>query len=94
MEEQMIKHLERIAKSMEKSAAVMSTNKAPDLWDTEDIATWLHMDFKVTRDRIIKQPDFPVAFCPTGSRTGRKLWFSADVIEWARLNIGKFKKAA
>lgn len=87
MSDDLIKNLQRIAEAMEASAAAMKLSKAPELWDHEQIAAWIHMDPDAVRDRITKQPGFPKPFAPSGTKQGKKLWFMADVVEWARLNI-------
>jgi len=94
MSEDLIKNLERIAKAMEASASALKVSKAPELWTTEDIANWLKLKNSEVRDRIVKMPTFPAPFSPTQSKQGHKVWFAADVIEWARINTGKLKHAA
>lgn len=94
MSEDILSELKRIARAMEASASAMKVSKAPDLWTTEDIATWLKLTNGEVRDRIVKMPTFPAPFSPTQSKQGHKVWFAADVIEWARINRGKLKHAA
>jgi len=94
MSEELLSELKRIAKAMEASASAMRVSKAPELWTTEDIANWLKLKNAEVRDRIVKMPTFPDPFSPTQSKQGHKVWFAADVIEWARINTGKLKHAA
>lgn len=94
MSEELLTELKRIAKAMEASANAMRVSKAPELWTTEDIANWLKLKNGEVRDRIVKMPTFPDPFSPTQSKQGHKVWFAADVIEWARINTGKLKHAA
>ncbi len=94
MSEELLTELKKIAKAMEASASAMRISKAPELWTTEDIAAWLKLKNAEVRDRIVKMPTFPEPFSPTQAKQGHKVWFAADVIEWARINTGKLKHAA
>jgi hypothetical protein len=91
MSEEFIEELRRIRVAMEKSASALKVSKQPDLWDYQDIASWLKLDHAVVRDRVCKEPTFPLAFSPTQSKQGHKVYFASDVIEWARINLGKYK---
>jgi hypothetical protein len=86
-DDDLLQKLERIAKAMEASAAAMKVSKAPPIWQIADIAQWIGKGYEHTRDRVVKTPSFPKQI-PSGG------WFSDDVIEWARLNRGKLRKAA
>lgn len=91
MDESLLKQLQRIADAMESYVSAIKVSKAPELWTTVDIATWLKLANSEVRDRIVKLPTFPSPFSPTQSKQGHKVWFAADVIEWARINTGKLK---
>jgi hypothetical protein len=91
MSEDMIEELRRIRVAMEKSASAMKVSKQPELWDIQDIASWIKLEYDVVRDRIVKEPTFPLPFAPTQTKKGHKVWFASDVVEWARINLGKIQ---
>jgi hypothetical protein len=82
MSDDLIEELRRIATAMEKNANAIKVSKQPELWDIQDIATWMKKGYEHVRDRVVKIPGFP-------QPTEGKRYFADEVVEWFRLNRGK-----
>jgi hypothetical protein len=82
MSDDIIEELRRIAAAMEKSANAIKVSKQPELWNIQEIATWMDKSYEHVRDRVVKIPGFPLP-------TEGKRYFADEVVEWFRLNRGK-----
>ena len=53
------------------------------VWSTTEIAEFLRKSPSHVRERIVSQPDFPVARrLPTKKGAGNRLWKAIEVIKW------------
>lgn len=51
-----------------------------EMWSLEDIAEYTNLKFRVVRDTLVHQPDFPTAIKPLGQKS--RIWKATEVKGW------------
>lgn len=58
-----------------------------DMWDHNDIATYMKISVHTVANHVVVRPGFPMAFVPTGRKgKAEKRYFAREVIDFAKRN--------
>jgi hypothetical protein len=77
-----------ISGQLDELIKILRLGDVPVIWGVADIATWLDLSEVTVKLRVITQKDFPPEFVPTGSSEASRRWFAADIVRWAKKNVG------
>ncbi len=51
-----------------------------EMWTLEDIARYSGLGYRTVREKLVHQPDFPVAISPLGGQ--HRIWKAVEVKGW------------